>query len=109
MLDTEANLCHFSRKSFDIKPYQTLSISNGVLSDDLHAETDVVNEETGQRMPGFKFQFMTKNGKKKGKQLTVVPEQPEQIDMMVNSFRKGMKGNRDATSMMLKQSSIKVE
>ena len=55
MLDTEANLVHFFRKSFDIKPYQTLALQNGTLSDDLHAETDVVNEETGQRMPGFKF------------------------------------------------------
>ena len=73
MLDTEADLVHFFRKTKDHKPYKTLSLKDGQLSDDLHLESDVIDEETGERQPGFKFQFMSK-GKKKGDQMTVIPE-----------------------------------
>jgi hypothetical protein len=38
-------------------------------------DTDIIDETTGERMPGFKFQFINKKGKKKGNLLTVVPEQ----------------------------------
>lgn len=74
MLDTETDLVHFFRKSKDNKPYQSLTLNKGVLSDDLHLDSDIIDEATGERQPGFKFQFMTKNGKKKGNQMTVVPE-----------------------------------
>ena len=55
MLDTELELVHFFKKSVDNKPYQTMSLNYGVLSDDLHLETDIIDEDTGQRQPGFKF------------------------------------------------------
>ena len=79
MVDTDTDLVHFFKHSNDNKPYQSLSLNNGELSDDLHVDTDIIDEATGQRLPGFKFQFRTKKGKKKGKLLTVVPEQADQI------------------------------
>ena len=48
-----------------------------MLNNDLHLETDIVDEVSGQRQPGFKFQFMNSKGKKKGKELIVLPEQAE--------------------------------
>ena len=74
MVDTDTDLVHFFKNSNDNKPYQSLSLNNGELSDDLNVDTDIIDEATGQRLPGFKFQFRTKKGKKKGKLLTVVPE-----------------------------------
>ena len=109
MLDTELDLVHFFKNTKDHKPYQTLSLNYGVLSDDLHLDTDIIDEATGQRQPGFKFQFMSTKAKKKGKQMTVIPEQIEQCQIMVNVFTKGSKNIRDNTSRLLKQSSIKVE
>lgn len=47
----------------------------GILKDDLHLETEIIDQETGQPLPGFKFQFMQK-GKKKGKEMVVLPEEP---------------------------------
>ena len=67
MLDTGADLVHFFKKSTDTKPYQSLSLNNGELSDNLHLESDVIDETTGERQPGFKFQFKSSKGKKKGK------------------------------------------
>ncbi len=49
MLDTELDLVHFFKKTIDHKPYQTLSLNYGVLSDDLHLDTDIIDEATGQR------------------------------------------------------------
>ena len=49
MLDTEADLVHFFRKTKDHKPYKTLSLKDGQLSDDLHLESDVIDEETGEK------------------------------------------------------------
>ena len=80
MLDTETEIVHFFKKATSNKPYQSQELNNGVLTDDLNKETEIIDEETGERQPGFKFQFMSKNGKKKkGKQLTVIPEQSHQI------------------------------
>ena len=86
MVDTDTDLVHFFRKTNDNKPYQSLSLNNGELSDDLHVDTDIIDETTGQHQPGFKFQFRTKKGKKKGKLMTVVPEQADQIQTMINAF-----------------------
>lgn len=77
MLDTETDLVHFFRKTKDNKPYQSLSLNVGVLTNDLHTEQEIIDQNTGERLLGFKFQFKTKSGKKKGKQLTVLPESPE--------------------------------
>ena len=74
MCDTEQHVVHFFRKSSDHKPHQTFSLAGGILNNDLHLETDIVDEMTGQRQPGFKFQFMNTKGKKKGKELIVLPE-----------------------------------
>jgi len=52
---------------------------------------------------------MSTKGKMKGKQMTVIPEQKEQIQVMVNAFNKGSKNIRDNTSKVMKQSTIKVE
>ena len=72
MVDTDAHLAHFFRTSKDHKPSKTLSLMGGVLTSDLQA--DIVDETTGQHIPSFKFQFMSSNGKKKGKELIVLPE-----------------------------------
>ena len=109
MLDTELELVHFFKKSVDNKPYQTMSLNYGVLSDDLHLDTDIIDEVTGDRQPGFKFQFMSVKGKKKGTQMTVIPEQKEQIQVMVNAFNKGAKNIRNNTSKVLKMSLEQVE
>ena len=77
MVDTDTDLVHFFKKTSDNKPYQSLSLNNGELTDDINVDTDIIDEATGQRLPGFKFQFKTKKGKKKGKLLTVVPEQAD--------------------------------
>ena len=42
MLDTETDLVHFFRKSSDSKPYQSLSLNGGVLTED--NDSDVVDE-----------------------------------------------------------------
>jgi len=99
MLDSETDLVHFFRKSSDSKPYQSLTLNGGILSDDLHLESDIVDEATGERMPGFKFQFVNKKGKKKGNVMTVVPEQG-MCQVMVNAFQKGVLSNRNLTSNM---------
>ena len=105
MLDTESHFVHFFRKTNDVKPYQTLPLTGGILMDDLHLESDIIDQETGQRQPGFKFQFMSK-GKKKGKELTVIPEQPEQCRAMVKAFQDGAKTEKAHDTVALKQSSI---
>ena len=64
MLDTEKGLVHFFRKASNTKPYESLPLNGGVLSDDV--ESDIIDEQSGERMPAFKFQFMNKKGKKKG-------------------------------------------
>lgn len=71
MVDTDAHLAHFFRKSSDHKPSKSLALMGGVLTKDLQA--DIVDETTGEHVPSFKFQFMSK-GKKKGKELIVIPE-----------------------------------
>ena len=109
MLDTELSMVHFFKKTTDSKPYQTLSLDNGDLNSDGLEDTQIVDETTGQKIPGFKFQFKTSKGKKKGKEMTVIPEQPEQIDLMIKAFRGGSKKDRDHTSRLLKQSSLAVE
>ena len=77
MVDADTDLVHFFKKTSDNKPYQSLSLNNGELTDDINVDTDIIDEATGQRLHGFKFQFKTKKGKKKGKLLTVVPEQAD--------------------------------
>lgn len=110
MLDTDCDVVHFFKNTTDNKPYQSYSLNHGVLTDNLSEEdTDIVDEETGQRMPGFKFQFKSSKGKKKGKEMTVIPEQLNQIKVMINAFENGSKNIRDHTSRLLKQSSIAVE
>ena len=47
MLDTDVDLVHFFRKTNDHKPYKTLPLRDGRLSDDLHLESDVIDAETG--------------------------------------------------------------
>jgi len=47
---------------------------------------------------------MSVKGKKKGMQMTVIPEQKEQIQVMVNAFNKGAKNIRNNTSKVLKMS-----
>lgn len=54
MLDTDCDVVHFFKNTTDSKPYQSYSLNHGVLTD-LHQDTDIVDEATGQRMPGFKF------------------------------------------------------
>ena len=101
MLDTDTDLVHFFRKSNDSKPYQSLSLNGGVLTDD--SDSDVVDEQTGERMTTFKFQFMNKKGKKKGSQLTVVPEQGSS-EAMVRAFQKGIESKINLTTNMLSKS-----
>ena len=102
MLDTETDLVHFFRKSSDSEPYQSLSLNGGVLTDD--NDSDVVDEQTGQRLPTFKFQFMNKKGAKKGSQLTVVPEQGFN-EVMVRAFQKGTESKINLTTGMMSKSS----
>lgn len=66
-------MVHFFKKMNDKKPYQSLSLSHGQLTQE---ETEVIiDEETGEECKHFKFQFMSSNGKKKkGKLMTVLPE-----------------------------------
>ena len=86
MVDTDAHLVHFFPKSSATKPSKSLNLMAGVLTNDLQA--DIVDETTGQRLPTFKFQFMSK-GKKKGKELIVLPEQAEQGPVLRDAFAAG--------------------
>lgn len=104
MLDSGTDLVHFFKKTSDSKPYQSLSLNGGILSDDLHLESEIVDEETGEHMPGFKFQFV-KKGKKKGNVMTVIPEKGL-CPVMLLAFKKGIDSNQNLTSKMKTQSSL---
>ena len=52
---------------------------------------------------------MTSKGKKKGKELIVVPEVSSQCDVMITAFKKGSKTELVRSSTMIKKSSAKVE
>ena len=75
-----------------------------MLNNDLHLETDIVDEMSGQRQPGFKFQFMNSKGKKKGKELIVLPEQAEQCQILLDAFARGSQSTK-AADQLIKQSS----
>ena len=54
---------------------------------DMNNEQVIVDKVTGKAQNGFRFQFMQSNGKKKkGKLMTVIPEEPEQFEVMVKAF-----------------------
>ena len=42
MLDTENDLVHFFKKASDSKPYQSLPLNGGILSEDV--ESDIIDE-----------------------------------------------------------------
>ena len=42
MLDTDTDLVHFFRKSSDSKPYQSLTLNGGEISDDV--DSDIIDE-----------------------------------------------------------------
>ena len=63
VLDTERDLVHFFRTARDNKPFQTLPLAYGRI--DLNVDSYIVDEQTCQQQPAFKFQFMTNKGKKK--------------------------------------------
>ena len=87
VLDTESDLVHFFKKTNQTKPYQTLQLYYGVVMNDMNNEQVIVDKVTGKAQNGFRFQFMQSNGKKKkGKLMTVIPEEPEQFDVMVKAF-----------------------
>ena len=87
VLDTESDLVHFFKKTNQTKPYQTLQLYYGVVMNDMNNEQVIVDKVTGKAQNGFRFQFMQSNGKKKkGKLMTVIPEEPEQFEVMVKAF-----------------------
>ena len=104
MTDTEQYVVHFFKKSNDHKPYKTYSLASGILNNDDDLETDIVDEESGQRLPGFKFQFMSSKGKKKAQEYIVLPEQVEQSEQILEVFQRGSQLVR-ASDALMKQSS----
>ena len=57
---------------------------------DMNNEQVIVENTSGKTQTGFRFQFMQSNGKKKkGKLMTVIPEIPEQFDLVVKEFEVG--------------------
>ena len=82
MLDTEVALVHFFRKATDKKPYQSLSLAHGqIMMDQSQA---IIDATTGEKLQYFKYQFRDATGKKKkGKPMTVIPEEREDYDIMV--------------------------
>ena len=78
---------------------------------DMNNEQIIVDKVTGKAQNGFRFQFMQSNGKKKkGKLMTVIPEEPEQFDVMVKAFQAGAAKTGEKLSETVKmQSTARVQ
>ena len=99
VLDTESDLVLFFKKANDTKPQEALSLGYGFMLENqggLDSEQIIVDQTTGEQQPGFKFQFMSSNGKKKkGKPMLVIAENPSQFDALKEAFIKGSQANRE--------------
>ena len=71
----------------------------------------IIDENSGEDLQYFRFQFMNSSGKKKkGKLMTVVPEEPPQYELLVNAFKEGMHENiEDRGTEYVKRSLHKIE
>ena len=71
----------------------------------------IIDETTGEEMQFFKYQFMNETGqKKKGKLITVVPENPEEFELLQYAFKNGSDDNiDDKATNYVKSSQIKIE
>ena len=55
MLDTETDLVHFFKKTKDLKPFQNLPLSNGILSDEDQVDIGIGEANGEPFAQSFKF------------------------------------------------------
>ena len=78
------------KKATDKKPFKSLSLVHGKINQDENQV--IIDGKTGERVQYFEFQFMDASGKKKkGKPMSVIPQESNQFDHMVFVFTTGAK------------------